>query len=296
MFNVSFLSILSVLIGSLLASGYANAQNAIKVTPAAGSIHMLAGKGGNIGLFIGDDGTFLIDDQYAPMTEKILEAVKATGGDTPRFLINTHYHGDHSGGNENMGNAGALIVSHHNVRKRLAEGTTIAAFNSTTPPKTGAALPVVTYSSDMSFHLNGETVKVIHIPGAHTDGDSIVHFTGSNVIHTGDLFFNGFFPFIDVQHGGSLRGMLSAADKMLSMANDDTVIIPGHGPLSNKAELNEYRDMLATAHQHLSKLKAEGKTVFEIIAAKPLADLDERWGKVIFNADRWIQVIYDGID
>jgi cyclase len=280
-----------------IVAGTASSQSdvEIKVVPAAGSISMLVGQGGNIGVFSGTDGTFLVDDQYAPLTAKILDAVKTIGGDTPKFLINTHFHGDHTGGNENMGDAGTIILSHDNVRKRLAEGSMIAAFKMETPPQAGSALPSITFSKDMTVHLNGEAVHIIHVANAHTDGDSIVHFTSSNVIHAGDTFFNGFFPFIDADHGGTLSGTVAAADRMLTLADDNTVIIPGHGALSNKAELQIYRDMLATANERLSALKKQGQNAQQINASQPLADLDEQWGKAMFNATRWVEIIYDGI-
>ena len=258
-------------------------------------LYMLVGKGGNIGVSIGDDGTFMIDDKFADMSPAIQDAITGLGGDTPRFLVNTHFHGDHSGGNENFGNAGSTIVAHHNVHKRLSEGSTIAAFNMTSPPAPEAALPVISFESNMTFHLNGDHVQVIHVPNAHTDGDAFVHFTGANVIHTGDLFFNGFFPFIDVPNGGSVPGVIAAINQMLELANDDTVIIPGHGPIAGVGELTAYRDMLVTANDRLGELRAQGFTGAEAAAKTPLADLDEQWGKAMFSAEKWITIIYDGV-
>lgn len=258
-------------------------------------IFVLTGKGGNIGLFIGEDGTFLIDDQYAPLTEKIVVAISSVGGEYPRFLINTHYHGDHTGGNENMGGLGALIFSHDNVRERLRTGSYLAAFDMKQPKTSKAGLPVVTFSRDMSFHLNGDTVQALHAPHAHTDGDSFIVFEKSNVVHAGDLFFNGFYPFIDVDHGGSLKGMIKGVDRILAMIDDDTVVIPGHGPLGDKAQLEEYREMLAEAFKRLNRLKADGKSAAEAVEAKPLADLEEEWGDGLFNGDRWIELVYPGV-
>ena len=267
----------------------------IMIVPVATQIYMLSGEGGNIGLFIGDDGTFLIDDQFAPLTEKIVAAIKSVGGDFPKFLINTHYHGDHTGGNENLGQGGTLIFSHDNVRERLSTGSFIEAFNMKREAMPREGLPVVTFSADISFHLNGESLSAIHVPHAHTDGDSFIYFKKANVIHAGDIFFNGFYPFIDVTHGGSLKGMIKAADKILSLADDKTKIIPGHGPMGDKAQLAGYRQMLWTAYERLRKLKAEGKTAQEAVAAKPLADLEGTWGDGIFNSDRWIEIIYSGV-
>ncbi len=259
-------------------------------------IYMLVGKGGNIGLFIGEDGTFLVDDQFAPLTPKHLEAIRAVGGEVPKFLINTHYHADHTGGNENLGKAGAVIFSHDKVRERLTMETVIEAFNMITPPQPKAALPVVTFSTDITFHLNGDTLHAFHVPRAHTDGDSVIHFQNANIIHTGDVLFNGLYPFIDVTHGGTVKGMIEAADTVLDLADGETKIIPGHGPLGDKNQLQAYRDMLGTAFKRLSRLKAKGMSAEEAVAKKPLADLEERWGKGMFTGDRWIGLIYDGLD
>ena len=267
----------------------------IKPIKVSDQIHMLTGQGGNIGLFVGGDGTFMIDDQFAPLTEKILAAVAAVGGDHPKFLINTHYHGDHTGGNEPLGRGGTLIFSHDNVRERLAYGSYIAPFQMKSGPLGPKGLPVVTFAEDIRFHLNGDTVHAIHIPHAHTDGDSIIVFEKANVIHAGDILFNGLYPFIDVSHGGSLRGMIRGVDKVLSFVDDRTRIIPGHGPLGDRQALIQYREMLQTAYTRLRKLKAEGKTAQEAVAAKPLADLEEAWGKGMFTGDRWIELIYGGV-
>ncbi len=258
-------------------------------------IYMIIGEGGNIGLFSGEDGTFLIDDQFAPLTEKIIAAIKSVGGNYPKFLINTHYHGDHTGGNENLGQKGTLIFSHDNVRERLKTGSFLSEFNMKRPGVPQEGLPVVTFSEDISFHLNGDTIRAMHVPHAHTDGDSFIYFKTANVIHAGDIFFNGFYPFIDVNHGGSLKGMIVAVDRILSLIDDSTKIIAGHGQLGDKKQLTRYRQMLATAYERLSKLKAEGKTAQEAVAAKPLADLETTWGNGLFTGDRWIEVIYSGV-
>jgi len=268
-----------------------------KITPdqVTEQIYMIVGKGGNVGIFIGDDGTFLIDDNFAPMTEKIVAAIKSVGGDFPKFLINTHYHGDHTGGNENFGRGGTLIFSHDNVRERLQLGSFINAFDIKAPGIASEGLPVVTFADGISFHLNNDNIHAIHVAEAHTDGDSFIYFKTANVIHSGDIFFNGFFPFIDVNHGGSLKGTIKAVDKILSMTDNNTKIIAGHGPLGDKTQLMEYRQMLGTAYERLRKLKADGKTAQEAAAAKPLADLEETWGDGMFTGDRWIELIYTGV-
>lgn len=256
-------------------------------------IYMLQGQGGNIGVSVGEDGVFIIDDQYAPLTDKI-KATIATLSDKPvRFVLNTHYHGDHTGGNENLGKGGAIIVAHDNVRKRLAAGQFIKAFNATLPPAPHKALPVVTFSSEVTFHWNNQTLAVKHIAPAHTDGDAVIFFEDANVLHTGDLYFNGFYPFIDASAGGSLKGMIDGVNKLLAAINDQTKVIPGHGPLSNKAELKAFRDMLATVHARLLALKAAGKTVEEIIASKPIADLEAEWGDGFLSTDAWLRILLD---
>ncbi len=291
------LSVLCVLIAGFMsfATHGQSAEEKIVPVPVTEKIFMIAGQGGNIGVFIGEDGTFIIDDQFAPLTEKIVEAIKSIGGDHPKFLINTHYHGDHTGGNEKLGKGGTLIFSHDNVRDRLINGSFLKAFNMKQAGLSQEGLPVVTFSEDISFHLNGDSVRAEHVPNAHTDGDSFIYFQGANVIHAGDFFFNGFYPFIDVNHGGSLKGMIKAVGMVLSLADDKTKIIPGHGPLSDKKQLVSYHQMLKTAYERLRKLKAEGKTAQEAAAAKPLADLDAVWGDGMFKSDRWIELIYSGV-
>ena len=291
---VSALFVLIAGIMSLATPGQAVEEKIIPI-PVTEQIYMIVGEGGNIGLFIGGDGTFLIDDQFAPLTEKIVAAIKSVGGDYPKFLINTHYHGDHTGGNEKLGQKGTLIFSHDNVRERLKTGSFIEAFNMKKAGISKEGLPVVTFSEDISFHLNGDTIRAIHVPHAHTDGDSFIYFEKANVIHAGDFFFNGFYPFIDVTHGGSLKGMIKAVDKVLSLADESTEIIAGHGPKGDKEQLTGYRQMLGTAYERLRKLKAEGKTANEAVAAKPLADLEATWGNGLFNSDRWIELIYSGV-
>jgi cyclase len=291
------ISVFSVLIAgfmSLATTGQAVDDKIIPITVVE-QIYMIEGEGGNIGLFIGGDGTFLIDDQFAPLTEKIVAAIKSVGGDYPKFLINTHYHGDHTGGNEKLGKGGTLIFAHDNVRERLSTGSFIEVFNMKQAALAREGLPVVTFSEDISFHLNGDTINAIHVPHAHTDGDSIIYIKTANVIHAGDIFFNGFYPFIDVNHGGSLKGMIKAVDKVLSLADNNTKIIAGHGPLGDKQQLASYRQMLGIAYKRLRKLKAEGKTAQEAAAAKPLADLESSWGDGHFKSDQWIELIYSGV-
>jgi glyoxylase-like metal-dependent hydrolase (beta-lactamase superfamily II) len=264
----------------------------IKTIPVADGVYMLAGRGGNIGLFVGQDGAFLIDDQYAPLTDKILEAISAVTDKPVRFLVNTHWHGDHTGGNENIGKGGTIIVAHDNVRKRLAKGQFMKVFNANIPPAPPKALPVITFADGVTFHWNNETLEVVHSKSAHTDGDAVVYFKSANVVHVGDLFFNGIYPFIDAGSGGSLEGVIAGVDEVLGRIDDNTKVIPGHGPLGSKTDLKAYRDMLATVHGRMTELIKEGKNIDEIVAAKPTADYDAKWGGGFLKPDKWVKIVY----
>ena len=267
----------------------------IKTVKVAENVYMLVGSGGNIGLSIGEDGAFMIDDQFAPLTDKILAAVRTLTDQPVRFLVNTHWHGDHVGGNENMGKAGTIIVAHENVRKRMSTEQFMAAFNRRVSASPEAALPVVTFTDAMTFHWNGDDVHVFHVDPAHTDGDSIIHFRNANVLHTGDIFFNGMYPFIDVSSGGSIDGVIAAADTALTLCNDKTKIIPGHGELADADDLRAYRDVLQAVRDRVRSLVDEGKTRDEVIAAKPSAEFDAEWGGGFMQPDVWIGIVYDGM-
>ena len=290
-------SVMAVLTTSLLLSFASRAQDPVKVeaSKVRDNIYMITGQGGNIGLFTGADGSFMIDDQFAPLTEKIIEVAKSVGGDVPSYLINTHFHGDHSGGNENLGKAGTMIMAHHAVRQRLVNGSFIGAFGMKAEPASKPALPTVTYSETMHLHINDETVHIIHVPRAHTDGDSFVVFKSANVVHAGDLFFNGFFPFIDGAHGGSVKGVIAGVDRILALTDDNSKIIPGHGPLGSRADLQRFRDMLAIAYERLLKLKNQGVSAEDAVLQAPLEDLEADWGGGIFTADKWIGVVYPAV-
>lgn len=267
--------------GSMLLPA-ANAQDwdavQVRSEPVQGNIHVLFGAGGNIGVSIGEDGVFIVDDQFAPLTEKIKAAIAELSDKPIRFAINTHFHGDHTGGNENLGKEGTVIIAHDNVRIRMAEGSFIQAFNNRTPAQTGPALPVVTFNDQASLHLNGEQTRMHHVSNAHTDGDSIIHFEGSNVIHMGDTFFMGRFPFIDVSNGGSVDGVIATANKVLGLANAETRIIPGHGPVTDEGGLTAYRDMLVTVRGRVAGLKSAGRSLEEVRAAGVVDDFMESFG------------------
>ncbi|HUP97731.1 MAG TPA: MBL fold metallo-hydrolase [Usitatibacter sp.] len=278
-----------------LAASFAVAQDfsrsEVKAQKLTERIYMLTGAGGNLGLSVGEDAVFLIDDQYAPMTDKIRAAVAAITPKPVKFVLNTHWHGDHTGGNEAFGKAGAIVVAHENVRKRMASKQLNEFFKNETPASPAAALPVVTFDGVVSFHMNGEEIRGIHVSRAHTDGDTIVHFLASDVIHMGDVYFNGLYPFIDTASGGSVEGTIAACDQVLSVATDKTRIIPGHGPLSNAAELKAYRDMLAAVLAGVKRLLAEGRTPAEIGAAGVSKPYDEKWGKGFLPPARFAEMV-----
>jgi len=261
--------------GAVLAQDWDKVE--IKAEALRGNLHVLYGGGGNIGVSAGRDGVFIIDDQYAPLSDKIKAALAGISDKPLRFVINTHFHGDHTGGNENMGAVGAVIIAHDNVRQRLTAGAFLKAFDYKMEPAVPAALPVVTFSDEMSLHLNGEDARIIHVKNAHTDGDSIIHFKGSNIIHAGDTFFNDRLPFIDVSNGGSIDGMISAIKTVLALADDETIIIPGHGLVTDKAGAVTYLAMLEESRRIIVALKSEGKTLEDIQVLDPLNEVNASW-------------------
>ncbi len=269
----------------------------VKVTPVANGVSMIEGAngfaGGNVAVTVGDDGVFVIDDELAPLTPKLKAALATLSKKPVRFVVNTHWHIDHTGGNPAMAAAGAVIIAQENVRKRLGvdQVREFMGKKMTFPALAPAALPVVTFTDDVTLHLNGDEVHVIHVPPAHTDGDSIVHFKKANVIHTGDTVVGG-FPLVDVESGGAFDGFIGAADKVLALADDHTKIIPGHGPIMSRADVATFRQMLIEVRDRVEKLMVAKKTVEEAKAAKPLADLEPKWGKDFVHGDFLIDTVY----
>jgi glyoxylase-like metal-dependent hydrolase (beta-lactamase superfamily II) len=249
----------------------------VRTTPLAKSVYMLTGAGGNMGLSVGDDAVFLIDDQYAPLTPKIRAAIAAVTPKAVRFLLNTHWHFDHTGGNKDHGEAGAMIVAHDNVRKRLSTDQFIEAFNRTERAQPHAALPVVTFNDTVTFWINGDTVTAFHVAPAHTDGDAVVYFRNANVVHMGDVFVSAGFPFVDLSSGGSVHGIIAAAERVLRVINANTKIIPGHGPLADKARLQAYHDMLVVMRDRMRKEIAAGRTVEQVLASQITAEYNASW-------------------
>jgi cyclase len=287
---------LAFLCGSAAAAQPPDAsQVTVKVVPVAPGIYMLEGLGGNIGVSVGKDDAFVIDDQYAPMTPKIRAAIATVTAKPVRFVVNTHWHDDHTGGNEAMAGTGAIIVAHENVRRRMSTEQFLEAFNARIPAAPAAALPVITFSDTISFYVNEDTVRTFHVRNAHTDGDAIILFRRANVLHMGDTFFNGMYPFIDVSTRGSLTGMIAAVNQVLSTTSASTRIIPGHGPLASRADLARYRDMLVTVRARVGRLVARGRTLPQVLAAKPLADLDAQWGKGFLKPEQFLTIVYGSL-
>lgn len=268
------------------------ADSRIVVTPIRAGLALLTGEGGNIVASVGEDGTFIIDDQYAELSERIRAAL-ATLSDKPvRFVLNTHFHGDHTGGNEKLGAAGAVIVAQDNVRQRMSRDQFLETFKRDVKAAPAPALPLVTFSDGLTLHLNGQTVQAIHVEHAHTDGDALVWFEQAKVLHMGDLYFNGLYPFIDVDAGGSINGMIAGVQRALTMIDDSVVVVPGHGPLSNRAELAQYGKMLTTLRDRVAALKSQGKSLEQAIAAKPTAEYDAALGGKFISPELLVQLIY----
>lgn len=273
----------------------AAAQDTIEVVPVADNIHMLVGRGGNIGVLTGEKGAYLIDDQFEDLTEAIVAAVRSIDDRSIRCVINTHWHGDHTGGNKNLGERHAMIVAHDNVRTRLSKDQVVKDFDMYVPAQPEAGLPVVTFTETMTIHENGEEIHIHHMPHAHTDGDSIVYFRKANVVHMGDLFFNGMYPYIDLDSGGGVDGMITGIERALEMTNEKTKYIPGHGPLGDRAALLDSLDMLLMARAEVGALVEDGMSKDDVKAADPLADLNEKWGGGVLNPEKFTEILYDSL-
>ena len=261
----------------------------VKATRVAGPVYMLEGSGGNIGVVAGDDATFVVDDQFAPLTPKILAAIKSITPQPVRFVVNTHWHFDHTGGNENVGKEGALIFAHENVRRRMSTDQFIEALNRKEPAAPRGALPVVTFTDSIAFHLAGDSIVVFHVSPAHTDGDAVIRFTKSNVVHSGDLFVSDRFPFVDRSSGGTINGFITAAERMLAVTNAGTKIIPGHGPLADRARLQAFHDMIVVMRDRMRKEVAAKHTIEQVLASKITADYDKDWPN---GRERFLRILY----
>ena len=291
------LRIQGTLLALALAAGPAAAQERdfsqvqIKATKVAGNVYMLEGAGGNIGASVGSDGILIVDDQFAPLADKIRAALQGLGKGDLEFVLNTHWHGDHTGSNPAFGKE-ATIIAHDNVRKRLSTEQTV--LGETSPPMAKEGLPVITFGESLSIHFNGEEIKAIHFPSGHTDGDSVIFFTGANVVHMGDDFFAGRFPFVDLASGGSVQGLTANIEKVLGQIPADAKIIPGHGPLSTPADLRAFHGMLVETTAFVRQKMEAGKDL-ATIQKEGLPEKWKEWGSGFINTETWIQIIHESL-
>lgn len=295
--NMKPLALAVTLLGALHAP-LLSADNHPQIisTSVTDSIHVLSGDGGNITVVKDERGLLVIDDGLKSMDEELMMTL-GDMADTPvKYLLNTHWHYDHVGANGAMHDNGATILAHHNVHKRMVSGGTIAAFGAEIAPATADELPVITYHDGIRFHWGGDIYDVQHVAAGHTDGDSIVFVDDANIVIMGDIYFHSMYPFIDASSGGSIKGVISAANKVINSIDDDTVVIPGHGGVTaGKADLIGYRDMLQTMHDKLAAMKAAGKSADEVVAAKPTAEFDAEYNDGFLKADTWVKLVYDSL-
>ena len=288
--------LLAALVGvapALAAQNFDTVQ--VRTIKAGDGVYMLQGLGGNIGVSSGPDGVILVDDQYAPLTEKIRAALASVNPGPIRFILNTHWHFDHTGGNENFGKGGVVIVAHENVRRRMSAEQFMTSFPQVVPASPTGALPVVTFTDAVTFYFNGDSIAAIHVPPAHTDGDVIVWFKHANVIHMGDAFFNGRYPLVDLASGGSSEGFVAAADRVLALSDANTKIIPGHGPLGDRVALQAFRTMMTTVRDRIKQEIAAGRTLDQVKAAKPTADFDAVWGNGRITPTLFVEILYQDL-
>lgn len=278
--------------GVIAQSRATAATTPIKTTKLAGNVYLLQGAGGNMAVQTGSEGNVLIDSSFATAVPKIREAIASISSDPADAVINTHWHYDHTDGNEGMHAAGFNIFAHEKTRERLSTPQTMKMFGFTLPAAPAGALPVITFSDALYARHNGDTLDLVHFDPAHTDTDIYIHFHQADVLHVGDIWFNGFYPFIDESSGGSIGGMIRAGEKALAVAGPATKIIPGHGPLGTKADLQKFHDMLATARDKVAALKSAGASEQEVLAKKPTADLDAVWGKGFMGPDAFTGLVY----
>jgi glyoxylase-like metal-dependent hydrolase (beta-lactamase superfamily II) len=269
----------------------------VKAVPVAGGVHLIAGPGGTIGVLSGESGVLLVDSLFPQLHDKIVGALSSLpGGGRVRYVLNTNWHYDHALGNELFRKDGAVIVGHVNCVSRMGREQFHDVLNEKHGPYPAAGWPEVTFTDSLALRFNGEDIQVLHIPNAHSDADAIFIFRKANVIHTGDIFFSGGYPYIDITNGGSIDGMIAATDRVLALAKTDTTFIHGHGPVANRARLERYRTMLATVRERVARLSGAGKTLEQAIAAKPTADLDGDWTKATgMPPDGFVALVYKSL-
>ena len=267
----------------------------IEISQLTERLYLFTGHGGNVVVSSGDDGVFMIDDQYATQQGPIRDALASLELDTPTYLINTHWHRDHAGSNEPFADDGALIIAHENVRKRLNADQVIEFFSASIPAAPDQALPVITFTDQLTIYLNHDQASIIHAPNAHTDGDALIYFHEDNVLHTGDVFFENMYPFIDSSSGGTIGGMIEAVNLVLPLINDSTQVVPGHGPVSDKAGLKAFQTMLKHVQKRIAELIVAGRSLDEIIAAQPTKEFDDKYGNGFLKPKNFVRLIHDNI-
>jgi glyoxylase-like metal-dependent hydrolase (beta-lactamase superfamily II) len=279
----------------VVASRKAGETANITVQAMRRNLSVLIGSGGNIAVLPGDDGKLIVDSGFLGTRSKIADALSSLSPDPIKHLVNTHWHYDHTDGNEWMHSAGATITAHENTRKHLSTSTRVEDWNFTFPPLLAGAIPTDVFKADKTLHLNGATIALKYYGPSHTDGDVSAYFIEADVLHTGDTWWNGHYPFIDYSTGGSIDGMIRAAEANVARVTDKTIVVPGHGPIGNKSQLIEYRDVLAAIRDRVAALKREGKSLNEILAGKPTAAYDAKWGGFFINGEFFTKLVYKGV-
>lgn len=253
---------------------------------------LMSGRNGNIGVWHGTDGIVVVDDSLAPLAPKVLTVIREIADGPIRFVINTHWHPDHTGGNEVLRSAGGIVVAHDKVRARMSEEQFIELVNMRIPPSPAAALPIVTFDESLTLHLNGDRLDIVHVSDAHTDGDAVLWWRAANVVHAGDVYLSGSFPFVDLDSGGTLAGLVAGVEAILARVDDATIVIPGHGPVSNRRELAEYRDMIVTVGRRIREGVEHGRNLEEVLASHPTAEYDARYGQGFMTPTRLVGILY----
>jgi glyoxylase-like metal-dependent hydrolase (beta-lactamase superfamily II) len=292
--NRLFLTVLAITLLSPCAFAQ-QVETEYKTTKLSDTVTAIQAHGGNVAVSAGEDGVFIIDDQYKPSIEQLLAVVKGVSDQPVRFVINTHYHGDHVGGNETVGAGGGVIIAHDNIRKRMSTDQFNNFWNDTTPAWPDGALPVITFNDRVTLHLNGEPVTAYHVPRGHTDGDSIIHFPASNIVHMGDIFFYGLYPFIDLDGGGTLQGMIAGVELGLELSDGNTKIIPGHGELTDRAGLKAYHGMLVEMRDIVQGMIDKGMSLKQVVKANPTSKWDEELGNAFIKPDSLAVFIYNSL-
>ncbi len=283
------------LCGALLPIVPAQAAAELQTQQVRPGLYVVTGDGGNVAVWTGQDGIVLVDSGLGSQAAQMLDAVARIAPGPVRFIVNTHWHPDHTGGNELAGRSGAVILAHPGTRDAMATAQVSAEYAIRIPASPRAALPALTFPDDATLHLNGDSLRMVHIAGGHTDGDLVLWWEDANAVHLGDVYYNGSYPFVDLANGGSLAGMVAAIEGALSRADAQTVVIPGHGPVSSRAELAAYRDMLVGAGRRVRELVEQGMSVEEVLAARPTEAFDDRYGKGSVTAERFVRILYEDL-